>query len=520
VSADCHAGMAPTSQGEPFVLIGASIEATSAPMTITEKANATRREPPDTTDPRCSELSSAGHWSRRFASLVAPVGSAATWLPGAVIGLEHEYRVKLNGRTVDFRSLVHHLAAGRARLDPADLNAYRLASGAALTADEAEAEIALAPSLVRPGCGRLLADRARSERESLESHLPSGTLLEGYSTHLSVAVRPSCAVALAKLYASSFSAALMLLMDSVASPGLLVRPRPSRLELGGEFVDGDRLAVAAIFALGSVRACQARLERAGGQAEFPLRLRVNLRQDDQRYGWFVSRSAFASDLYLAGRETRLRPRQAMPISAQSHLERCWAAARASLVGDIDESELALVDTVVGGDEPLPARTPSIALARSSRHQATKVRGDATARAFGFATRAHSRPGYDLAPVMLTWDRAVFVASTPSRDRLAFAYVPAPLLTNFASLLEVGALDETIRCYLALGSGRRRLGPTTSTAEPGLYDLLVPRARLLVAERAPHPSKWTRKRFGAGAIRRGWRGTAGFGNTGASSGGHV
>ncbi len=322
MSADCHAGMAPTSQGEPFVLIGASIEATSAPMTITEKANATRREPPDTTDPRCSELSSAGHWSRRFASLVAPVGSAATWLPGAVIGLEHEYRVKLNGRTVDFRSLVHHLAAGRARLDPADLNAYRLASGAALTADEAEAEIALAPSLVRPGCGRLLADRARSERESLESHLPSGTLLEGYSTHLSVAVRPSCAVALAKLYASSFSAALMLLMDSVASPGLLVRPRPSRLELGGEFVDGDRLAVAAIFALGSVRACQARLERAGGQAEFPLRLRVNLRQDDQRYGWFVSRSAFASDLYLAGRETRLRPRQAMPISAQSHLERC------------------------------------------------------------------------------------------------------------------------------------------------------------------------------------------------------
>jgi hypothetical protein len=191
---------------------------------------------------------------------------------------------------------------------------------------------------------------------------------------------------IAKLYARSFSAAMMLLMDSACSPGLLVRPRPSRLELGGEFVDGDRLVVAAIFAVGSIRACQRRLEGGVAAVSFPGRLVVDVQRDDQRYGWFVSRSAFATDLYLAGREAALRPQRGSPITAQAHLERCWAAARATLVEDVDETELALVDRVVRSDEPLPAPTPAIERRSLSRLDTTRVTDDEPARAFGSEPR--------------------------------------------------------------------------------------------------------------------------------------
>ena len=176
-------------------------------MTITENRKSLRRDDVKNAVPRRLEQSGLDHWSRRFARLVT--GSSPTgWPPGEVVGLEHEYRLTYDARAVDFRTIVHSLDLGRPLLDPADLNAYRLTSGAALTADEAEAEIALAPSLVRPGCGLRIADAARSERQALEARLPKEAHLKGYSTHLSVAVCPSSSAAMAKLYLSSFERGL------------------------------------------------------------------------------------------------------------------------------------------------------------------------------------------------------------------------------------------------------------------------------------------------------------------------
>ena len=106
------------------------------------------------------KVSSLRYWSDRFESLVSAPGALRGWPAGGVVGLEHEYRVWLGRHLVDFRTVVHHLNLGRPRLDPADLNAYRLESGAVLTADETEAELALAPMFVGPGCGQLLAAAA------------------------------------------------------------------------------------------------------------------------------------------------------------------------------------------------------------------------------------------------------------------------------------------------------------------------------------------------------------------------
>ncbi|MGA2529159.1 MAG: hypothetical protein ABSG36_08360 [Acidimicrobiales bacterium] len=452
------------------------------------------------------------YWSRRFGTLVAPSHPSA-WPPLKTVGLEQEYRVSAGDRVVDFRTLIHRLELGRPRLDPADLGAYKLKSGAVLTADEAEAEIALPPRLVAPGFGYAIAAAALSERLDLVSRLPERTRIDGYSTHISVAVRPSSLLAIAKLYATTFGAALMLLMDSVCSPGLLVRPRASRLELGGEFVDGDRLVVAAIFAVGSVRACQRHLEPGSRRAPFPDRLRVELERDDQRYGWFVCRTAFGADLYRDGRDTLLVPRGGSPIRAQAHLERCWAVARETLVGDLDATELGLADSAVSSTEPLPALRPSGASGEGpSRPSANCVMSEPIAAAFGSAVRAHSRAGYDLAPVMLTWDSAVFVVSDPRRDRIAFAHVPAPLLASFTGQLEQGVLDETIRSYLALPSGGRRLdGAAARRSGAGLYDQLAPRARLLVPERTTRTRGGRRNHFVPTTIRHGRRRIAALGS---------
>ena len=62
--------------------------------------------------------------------------------PGEFVGIEHEYTLTRAGQPLDFRSIIHTLPINGRRLDPGDVNAYRLRSGLALTADGAEAELA------------------------------------------------------------------------------------------------------------------------------------------------------------------------------------------------------------------------------------------------------------------------------------------------------------------------------------------------------------------------------------------
>src|SRR5689334_8719158 len=86
--------------------------------------------------------------SERFAvALTGDKGSAV------LMGAEHEYRVVVADERkyqVDFRRLIHGLRLGRRGLDPDDPYSYRLASGDAVTCDQKEAEIVLAPAAVAP----------------------------------------------------------------------------------------------------------------------------------------------------------------------------------------------------------------------------------------------------------------------------------------------------------------------------------------------------------------------------------
>jgi hypothetical protein len=456
--------------------------------------------------------------SSAFAARFAPLAD----LGGApLVGVEHEYQVVLGdaGR-LDFGSLIHCLDLGQPHLDPGDLNAYHLPCGVVITADDAEAEVVTPPVRVHPGFTADLVGLAGHGRRQLAIRLPSDAGLRGFSTHISVEVPDSRVGHIAQAYPSTFGAAIMLLLDDQSSPGLLVRPRPGRLELGGEFADGDRLRAALIFAVASVTAMR---EAAKHDLPWPVpQLAVSMDSDDHRFGWFVSRRAFGADLYDQGRETMLTTMTGQLIQANDYLQRCWDRIRTDATGTLEHDAVSLVDDIVLGRRPLPCEVTDGNGAASRRSELpladpdefgldkmisrpTPLPGEASddesgedriealepRNVFGRILEPRKRPGFDVAPVMVTWDVCVFVLADLTRARRAFACVPRDDLETFLDALDSGEVDFLIAEYLMLPPRRRLLHRHDQTVHLGLYDELGPRWRLLTREYGPNYHRWRR-----------------------------
>jgi hypothetical protein len=412
---------------------------------------------------------SAAEASAAFArALGAPARSAA--------GIEHEYRVMRGGQQVDFRTIVHDLGLGPRDLDPLDAHAYHLASGIAVTADRLEAEVVTPPVELHRDHPAELESRAAAGRAELETRLAPGDRLDGFSTHVSVSVTSAQCEEVALLYARTFAPALTMLMDRADSPGVLVRPRPGRLELCGEFVTGPNLRAAITFAVGSVRACMDAV--SGAPERLPPAVRLRLEPARARYGWYVGHRAIGARRKPLGRATRFRLADRRMTSAQLHLEACWRIARSVLERDgiVDALHLRTVDDLVAGRAMLPCESGS-----------PDRRGGpdpSSPHAFGALIGPVTRNGFALAPVMVTWRTAVLLVGARSRERMAFACVPGAQVRAFVEQLDVGALDDAIEQYLAMERTPRRLAGLDQTAEPGLFDELGSRHELLPLERAP------------------------------------
>src|SRR5512134_238141 len=158
-----------------------------------------------------------------------------------LLGLEHEFRVLSGAEQIDFRTIVGGLAVDGRRIDASDRHAYRCSWGGVITADGREAEIAVAPVECGPGFVGRLEGRAAIAHRSLRAVLPEQLSLHGYSTHLSVATPTRLTSRVAMIYAQRFAAPMMLLLEGRDSPGLLVRTRPGRIELCGEYTTGTSL---------------------------------------------------------------------------------------------------------------------------------------------------------------------------------------------------------------------------------------------------------------------------------------
>jgi hypothetical protein len=404
--------------------------------------------------------------------------------PGGLLGLELEFSVRsARGSRVHFGSLIHRLALDGTALDPGDPNAYWCSWGGVITSDGAQAEIATPPVRARPGFAAQLEAWAQTGEAELRRAVPRGVELDGYSAHFSAAMPAKLNDRVCRLYAETFAADLMLLMDRADSPGLLVRPRPGRTELCGEFIKDAPLAAAAAFVAGSTRACAAAVRMRSARTALPPRLEVRPARAVHRYGWYVDRAAFGTDLHAASRRALLRRASGGTICAQSHLELAWAAAREALADDAATSDLQAAEAMVTGSLPLPAEhgQPDDAPG-GQRGGDVRVPLDGTVVPDTSRLWAHVRPGYTLRPVAATWDFTVFEASGPARR--AYACIPRDSLPGFAAALEQGALDDAIAAYLALSSRRRVLSAARQTTSPGFYDRMGAPAELLAPERDP------------------------------------
>lgn len=391
------------------------------------------------------------------------------------VGIEHEYRVFDGDRQVDFREVIHTLGLPRPFLDPGDLNAYWLPSGTKLTADEREAEIATPPEPVEPGFTSVVVARAAEARRDLQALLPPTWRLEGYSTHINVSVDNRIGDRVALDYAETFAPALMLLMDAPTSPGLLIRPRPGRLELGGEFAEGEQLAACVAFAVGSVRATIAR--------RLPPTLRVRLAPDDRRFGWYVDRRAFGPDLYRDGRSARLTRRTGKTRTAQAHLKTCWVTAKREL-RELDLPDIDRPTRIVGGEQRLPAE-------RSAPGPAVGAATTLEPSPNGELICTHTRPDYSLAPVMATWDTIVFAILTDD-SRTAVACVPHRSFGSALGQLRGGGLDGAVSKFFARRPSGRILGLSDQARHAGLWDGIKRRSNLLARERWPHEQRHGRR----------------------------
>ena len=392
--------------------------------------------------------------------------------PGALIGIEHEYVVRGSTAVVDFHELIHQLAVPGRRLDPGDVNAYRLPCGLALTCDEGEAEIATPPIAVQPGFAGQVVAWAQHGRSQLEGFLPPAHELEGYSTHLSAAMPAIDGDEVAQLYARTFAPALALLLERSESQGIYVRPRPGRLELCGEFVEGARLGAVAAFVAGTSRATALAV---AGRGTLPPALAVRTLPAVERYGLRVTRQACGLDLYAEGRSALLPLADGGEIPAQQYLEAALRVARDALGESAAVGDLAVLGRMIAGGL-------SLGVEIREREASSPLRGAAPSSPLGQVTRRWRRPGFRLEAVVATWDFTVFRVEG-GRARVLLC-IPRESLANFVARLDDGQLDRALCSALESSAVIPRLSHHEQTRDVGVFSSMSDPAGLLPAEREP------------------------------------
>lgn len=378
--------------------------------------------------------------------------------PGIRIGIEQEFEVWQDGKRLDFRDLIHGLNVDGLRLDPGDVNAYRLRSGMVLTCDEAEAEVATPPIPVGQGVAAAVVAAAAAARATLEAVLPPGCEARGYSTHLSVSAPGPADAALAERYARTFGPAFAMLIDRPQSLGIYIRPRPDRLELCGEFVEGTRLGAVAAFAAGSTLAAIA--------GQFPGETVLELLPCHERFGYRVHRSSTGVDLYSARRLALLRTPGGTTRRAQALLQEATALAEAQMARLGAAQDTAGLRAIADGEASAGIEVCGSELAGPA--------APATASSYGMGIHRWQNGPRAVVPRVATWDRSIFEvrgACGPAR----YLAVPSTALRELAGALEEDF--ETVVDAILASNGTEEIGdphtPSVHADLPADLTSLVP-----------------------------------------------
>lgn len=372
------------------------------------------------------------------------------------VGIEHEFAVFVDGEQRRFTELIHELGVDGFAVHPTDPDFYFTPIGSSIMADGAVAEVATPPIEVTPGFTAELDRWVGRSTDLLHDALSDDMTTEGGSTHISVSVSGRRNDRLALVYARTFAAALMLLMDRPESPGMLVRPRPGRTEFCGEYLTGPALRVAAGFAAVSVVALERALVEDG---PLPPLLDVELEPGRRRYGWYVDRAAFGVDLYADGRQARLRLADGSTIGAGEYLANAWRFCATTSKDMLDAAEYSEIDRVVSGRTPIPVEDPGRALLPSAN-------GLPAPHPMASVMRYRRHNGFTVAPKLATWD---WVGLEVTGDMgMALAVIPLDSLESFGSSLEAGSLDESITTAMRANGDGPVFKHHSQAESPGLF----------------------------------------------------
>jgi hypothetical protein len=288
--------------------------------------------------------------------------------PGAVIGLEAEFNLFVNGRRRrpekvfgDPSRLV------RRRMIPRTGKSFQLPAGGAIYFDTGVIEVATPIVELEPGCcyraTRLLWEQIRYLRRELDHwarrHKCHCTL-QGFSTHYNFsfpAARKSRlrnATKLAYLLAQILPVPVILLATNRQSSAVGVRPRRNRIEVTVDFTPDPALMLATCaFIAGTmltVLCWEDFRVRQLGRHGFPRIARFRLRKHSSRHGWRVTpdslgRNPFASNID----EPLWRLRDGRTLSMRAIAAETLRLFRRRVRQISDSSTLEHIDAVFAGD---------------------------------------------------------------------------------------------------------------------------------------------------------------------------
>ncbi len=374
------------------------------------------------------------------------------------VGVEHELRVWAGSVQVDFRRVLPRVAGNLRALHPGDPRARRLPSGVVLTADGQEVELASPPVRWGAAAPRAVDALLAAERAVLAERLAEvvgADRLSGFSTHVNVTVPDDRVVDVGRRFVRYAGLATALVAEPATSSGLLVRPRRGRLEVGGEYAEGEHLVAWMTFLGSAAAALLANVP--------PPRLpQPVVAPSREKFGWFLPVEGPYADL-IQGREP-----------GTELLATAWSWARPWCLRDgVDPTP---VDRLVAGAPlRLQVRTSSPDACTTSAPEHVPVLSSPD-------TGPRQRPdGIDAETLWLTWDHVVWVFGDGNRH--VHAVLPVEDEEDFLARLDAGRYDEVLRRELRRRLGRRRLLVHADVGRHLWWHAVRPGA-LVPAERGP------------------------------------
>ena len=288
--------------------------------------------------------------------------------PGAVIGLEAEFNLFVNGRRRrpekvfgDPSRLV------RRRMIPRTGKSFQLPAGGAIYFDTGVIEVATPIVELEPGCcyraTRLLWEQIRYLRRELDHWAKRHKYhckLQGFSAHYNFSFpiarksKVRNATKLAYLLAHILPVPVILLATNRQSNAVGVRPRRNRIEVTVDFTPDPALMLATTAFIAGAMATVLRWEdfrlRQLTEHGLPRIAQFHLRKHSSRRGWRVTtdslgRNPFASDI----NESLWKVRDGRTISLRTIAAETLQPFRQRIRKISDSSTLEHIATVFSGD---------------------------------------------------------------------------------------------------------------------------------------------------------------------------